>query len=232
MTVRNPMARLGIALPLAGALAAVLSVLVLGMLAIRGGLPPWMPQNATSHVLHGPAAATIADMDLTHTAPGAIIHIVSAFFWAGVAILLVRATGSIRTGTAWVAGLGTAALAGVVDYGLLPARLSPGWELVLPPSGVIAGLLALGIGIALGLTMVRRRHTDISAPAAPAGMRVTGKGLSPTDLERLRRPAPTVLDQRQQRIDPAGTMTEDPNWHGDKNTKQPGGSGSEKDGSD
>ena len=224
MTVRNPMARFGLALPLAGTLAAVLSVLVLGMLAIMGGLPPWMPLNATSHVLHGPAVATIADMDLTHTAPGTIIHIVSAFFWAGVAILLLRVIGSPRMGAAWVAGLGTAALAGVVDYGLLPARLSPGWELVLPPSGVVAGLLALGIGIASGLTVVRLRHADI-LPLPPPRAGMPGNPPPPTDLERLRRPAPTELDQRQQRIDPANMVTEDPNRHGDLNTKQPGGSG-------
>ncbi|SEO22963.1 hypothetical protein SAMN04489859_10492 [Paracoccus alcaliphilus] len=104
MTVRNPMAGLGLALPLAGSFAAVLSALVLGVMAVMEGVAPWMPLNATSNVLHGPAAVTIADVDLTHTAPGAIIHIVSAFFWAGVAILLVRATGTRRRSGRHAAG--------------------------------------------------------------------------------------------------------------------------------
>ena len=37
----------------------------------------------------------------------------------------------------------------------------------------------------------------------------------------------TALDQRQQRIDPAGKMTDDPNRH-DNSSKQPGGSGAAK----
>jgi len=42
--------------------------------------------------------------------------------------------------------------------------------------------------------------------------------------ERLRRPAPNVIDQRQQQIDPAGQHRRDPDDRPDTNTKQPGGS--------
>jgi hypothetical protein len=42
--------------------------------------------------------------------------------------------------------------------------------------------------------------------------------------ERLRRPAPNVLDQRQQQIDPAGQHRRDPDARPDSNRKQPGGS--------
>lgn len=224
MTPRNPMASLRLALPLAGTLAAVLSALALGLSAMLRDLPPWMPFNATSHVLHGPAAAAVTDANLGHTALGAIIHVGSAFFWAAVAILLLRATGGARAGAAWAAGLGTALLAGVIDYGVIPARLSPGWELVLPPWGVVAGLAALGIGIALGLDMVRRRHPPKPIRPVRPVQEPAAEHDPPTALDRLRRPAPAELDQRQQRIDPAGELTEDPNWRGDDNSKQPGGS--------
>lgn len=40
----------------------------------------------------------------------------------------------------------------------------------------------------------------------------------------LRRPAPNVIDQRQQQIDPAGQHRADPDARPDSNTKQPGGS--------
>lgn len=42
--------------------------------------------------------------------------------------------------------------------------------------------------------------------------------------EALRRPAPNVIDQRQQQIDPAGRHREDPDARPDANRKQPGGS--------
>jgi hypothetical protein len=42
--------------------------------------------------------------------------------------------------------------------------------------------------------------------------------------ERLRRPQPNVIDQRQQQIDPAGHHRTDPDARPDTNRKQPGGS--------
>jgi hypothetical protein len=42
--------------------------------------------------------------------------------------------------------------------------------------------------------------------------------------EELRRPAPNVIDQRQQQIDPAGHHRKDPDVRPDTNRKQPGGS--------
>ncbi len=52
-----------------------------------------------------------------------------------------------------------------------------------------------------------------------------------TDLpknEELRRPAPGVIDQRQQQIDPAGHHRKDPDHRPDTNRKQPGGSPQEE----
>jgi hypothetical protein len=43
--------------------------------------------------------------------------------------------------------------------------------------------------------------------------------------EALRRPAPNVIDQRQQQIDPAGHHRVDDNARPDSNRKQPGGTG-------
>jgi hypothetical protein len=42
--------------------------------------------------------------------------------------------------------------------------------------------------------------------------------------ERLRRPQPNFIDQRQQQIDPAGHHRRDDNARLDANRKQPGGS--------
>lgn len=49
------------------------------------------------------------------------------------------------------------------------------------------------------------------------------RGVIPNEV--LRNPAPHVIDQRQQQIDPAGRHRIDPDARPDGNTKQPGGSG-------
>lgn len=140
--------RFGPAWLLAGVMGTILSGVVLGTASALAGQPVWMPLNATSHGLHGAAAAEFTGMDFRHTGLGLVIHVASSFFWAAVAVVLLRWMGGRLV---WLAGLGTALVAGAVDYGLMPARLTPGWELVLPPAGVIAGLLALGVGLSLGL---------------------------------------------------------------------------------
>lgn len=229
MSNLNPIAKFIFALPVAGGLAAILSAAALGAFSIFRDQPPWMPLNATSHVLHGPAAAEVIDVTWSHTALGAIIHIGSAFFWAAIAIALFRAVGSAGRGAAWVAGLGTAALAAAVDYGLMPSRLTPGWELVLPSFGVIAGFVALGVGIAFSLDLAQRRQAATAAGSGQSANSTPEGAAAPRpELERMRRPTPTELDQRQQRIDPAGLVTADLNWRDDRNRKQPGGSARSK----
>jgi hypothetical protein len=50
-----------------------------------------------------------------------------------------------------------AALAYVVDYHLIPRRLTPGWELRLSRGSVALGFVALGVGLGVaGLLRARR----------------------------------------------------------------------------
>lgn len=225
MTRPVSMARFDRGWPLAGMLASAVSALVLGGLCLGRGLPGWMAMNATTHAFYGPEAATAPVLDLAHTGLGAVVHVLACFFWAGVAVLLIRKAPRGGLGLAWIAGLAVAAIAGLVDYGLMPARLRPGWELVLPPAGVAPGLAAMGVGIALGLSAAHLLGGQ--RPAAPRPLRPSAPAPTlPADLqqlgpETLRHPAPHVIDQRQQRIDPADLVTEDPNLQGN-GMKQPG----------
>lgn len=68
MTIRSPLPNLGATLATAGATAAVLCALTLGLLATIRGLPPWTPLNTTAHALHGPSAGAATDLDCSHTA--------------------------------------------------------------------------------------------------------------------------------------------------------------------
>lgn len=220
------MARFDLGWPMAGTVATVVSALTLGVLALGEGLPFWMPLNATTHALHGAEAARTTALDLGHTGLGALIHVAACFFWALVAVMLIRWAPRGPVWLAWFVGLATAAIAGLVDYGLLPRALRPGWELVLPPWCVVAGFVALGIGLALGLTLARsdsgpavRRPGSVPVPPDPR-RRETAPAPG-SALDHLRQPSPDELDQRQQRIDPADRVTEDPNRLGNGN-KQPG----------
>jgi hypothetical protein len=113
--------------------------------------------NATSHWLFGPAAASTPGFSLGVTGTGVLTHVVACFFWGAVLVALLLFTGVRRTVPVWLCALLVGMLALVIDYGLLPEQLSPGWHLVLPGTAVFAGFLALGAGLALGATLGRSR---------------------------------------------------------------------------
>ncbi|MDS9468870.1 hypothetical protein RGQ15_14990 [Paracoccus sp. MBLB3053] len=192
-----------------GLVAAVFSLLALGVLAILAGQPFWMPLNVTTQALWGPEVALIQDIDLSHTLLGLAIHVASCLFWALIAWLAYQLLGS-----AALAGSGTALLALVIDYGILPERMSPGWHLALPFGAVVCGFAAMGLGLWIGVrgnrgNVVRRQsRVERTPPPDPALSTDPTPAIGP---EALRHPTPNVVDQRQQRIDPVNAVTEDPN---------------------
>ena len=48
------------------------------------------------------------------------------------------------------------AIAAVVDYGLMPKRLTPGWEEPLPIRSVAGGFAGLALGLAIGGFVTQR----------------------------------------------------------------------------
>ena len=124
---------------------------VLALLMRAQGLPVHAVLNATSQWLHGAAVPLTAGPDAARTGVGALTNVAACLFWAAVAAALHRRMPGDGRAAAWVAGLGTALAAIILDYGILPRAFSPGWHLVLPPAGVAAGFAAMGAGFALGL---------------------------------------------------------------------------------
>jgi uncharacterized protein involved in exopolysaccharide biosynthesis len=55
-----------------------------------------------------------------------------------------------------IAGASTAALAAVVDYALMPRRLTPGWELSLTRKAMAGAFAAMAAGLAVGAFAARR----------------------------------------------------------------------------
>ncbi|MDK1384662.1 hypothetical protein QN224_04480 [Sinorhizobium sp. 8-89] len=132
-----------------GACAGLATVLVLMASANRRGRSHWRPINATSHWVHGRAAGSVSRFDLSHTLTGFVTHMLASFWWAlPFSALLGSNTASAPRVVA--AAAGTTVLAALVDYGLVPRRLTPGWELALPKTDIAKAYVAMALGLALG----------------------------------------------------------------------------------
>lgn len=138
-----------------GTIASLSVFGALGVLARREGRSAVAPINATSHVFHGARAGRVDETDISHTGVGSVINHGAAVFWAlpftwWLSQRRNRPASHIALGAA-----ATATLAGAVDYGLVPRRLSPGWEHALPPRGVATTFGFLALGLALGALATR-----------------------------------------------------------------------------
>lgn len=147
-----------------GAGAALASLATIALLSRLEGHSAVKPVNATSHVIHGPEDAARDEVDVTHTLPGLTINVASAFFWGGVYAFAMPAD-TMRSPRAIIGrAFATSIVAGVVDYGLVPRRLRPGWELALKARSVVLGLAAMGTGLAAGGLAVREGRRRRPAP--------------------------------------------------------------------
>lgn len=109
--------------------------------------------NATSHWVWGVRAKSRHRADLAHTGLGYCIHHASSVLWACV---FERWLATRRPPSPVMAAAAVTALAYVVDYHVVPARLTPGFERHLSRRSVYAAYLAFGTGLALA-AIVRRR---------------------------------------------------------------------------
>jgi hypothetical protein len=144
---------------LTGTVASFAAGAALALAARAEGRGALQPINATSHWLHGRSAGGRQGADLEHTGTGLATHHASAMFW-GTIFEGLRASRRRRSPATTLCDAGlVAGLAAVVDYGLVPRRISPGWELALSPRGVAAGFAGMALGLAAGglLTDALRR---------------------------------------------------------------------------
>jgi hypothetical protein len=148
--------KLASAAMLTGTVASVLTTVTLVLLARASNRGAVQPTNSTSHWLHGETAGLVRDVDVRHTALGYATHHASAAFWA----LPFQAWLSSRPPRQPLEMLRDAsvmsAVAAVVDYGLVPKRLTPGWETVLPKRAIAATYVAMALGLAAGALVNQR----------------------------------------------------------------------------
>lgn len=108
------------------------------------------PINAVSHIAWGDEAAEHEDASLKYTATGATLNAAAVASWAAVYELAFG--GSARKGNvkaAVVGGIATAAMAYVVDYYVVPKRLTPGFEKRLSSPSMFVTYAALAASLPL-----------------------------------------------------------------------------------
>jgi hypothetical protein len=142
-----------------GTVAALLSTAVLAVTGQRQAGSAVAPVNAVSHWLWGEESLQAQRPSLRHTLTGFVTNHLAAIFWA---MLYSRAYGhreqAKRLPQALAGGAATSAVAYVVDYHVVPKRLTPGFEHRLSGGAMLATYGALAAGLALGALLLRERR--------------------------------------------------------------------------
>jgi hypothetical protein len=141
-----------------GTIAALLSAGVLALAGRREAGSAVAPTNAESHWLWGDESLREDRVTLRHTLPGALTHHLSSVFWATLHAAATRGRPRRSAAQALAGGVATSAAAALVDYVLIPKRLTPGFEHRLSRTSTAAALGAIAAGIALGTLLLRGRR--------------------------------------------------------------------------
>lgn len=142
-----------------GTLASLLSTLVMTRRGRVDSHSALAPLNAPSHWLHGDKALAQDGPSWRYTGTGTLIHHASAMMW-GVLYdrLLSRSTRLNGSAGGVVAGAAAlTAVAALVDFKLVPSRLTPGFEHRLSRQSLLGVYAAFAAGLALGGLLSRRR---------------------------------------------------------------------------
>jgi hypothetical protein len=140
-----------------GTLASILSTATLAWAGRRETGSAAAPVNAVSHWLWGEEALREDDVTWRHTLPGYATQHLAAVFWA---VLYHRIYGNrpqaARLPQAMLGGAATSAAAALIDYTIVPKRLTPGYEHRLSTGAMVATFASIAIGIAAGSLLAHR----------------------------------------------------------------------------
>jgi hypothetical protein len=125
--------------------------------------------NGPSQWIWGEREAYARDTSVRHTAVGYAIHHLASVFWA---ILYERAVGARRgrkkPARILLEATAISTCAFVVDYGLTPKRLQPGFEKHLSPTSMAAVYAMFAVGLAAATLYRQRRAAWESKPRGAA----------------------------------------------------------------
>lgn len=138
-----------------GSCASVCSSLLVSWFSHRRSRAAAAGTNATSHWIWPRQAHLRTGWSLRHTLTGYLIHHASSVFWATAFEALRNGRSSPRRMLALASA--TAATAYLVDYKVVPPRLTPGFERRLRPTDMFCIYAMFGAGLALPWLLSRRR---------------------------------------------------------------------------
>lgn len=142
-----------------GSLTSILSTCVLAVAGARQAGSAVAPINAVSHWLWGDESLHAQRPTLRHTLAGYLTQHAASIFWA---TLYARVYGhrdeAKQLPQAVAGGIATSAVAYVVDYTLVPKRLTPGYEHRVDGKSMLAIYGALAAGFALGAVLLQERR--------------------------------------------------------------------------
>jgi hypothetical protein len=139
---------------LSGSVASVACTLVASVLARSRTRSLASASNATSHWIWGEPAKWRRRPDMRHTAVGYAIHHASAIFWA---VIYERWRAARNTPPPLVAAGAISTLAYVVDYHVVPPRLTPGFDRHLTKRGMLLAYGAFAAGLAATAALREQR---------------------------------------------------------------------------
>lgn len=141
----------------AGSAASVLSTAVLVLAGHREAGSAVAPTNAVSHWLWGDESLHVEQPTWRHTLTGYVTHHLASIFWATLYSRVHGWRESAKTlPQAAAGGVATSAVAYVVDYYMVPKRLTPGYEHRISAGSMLATYSALAAGLALGALLLGR----------------------------------------------------------------------------
>lgn len=142
-----------------GTLAGLFSAVVLMVTGKRDAGSPVAAINAESHWLWGGESLGENRLTLRHSLVGLATHQLSTMFWATLYAVVRGKRRPVHTvPEALLGGLATSAAAAVIDYTLVPKRLTPGFEHRLSKPSMVAVFAAIAGGIAVGALLLRDRE--------------------------------------------------------------------------
>jgi len=141
-----------------GTMAGLASLLALMVSAKSEGRGALQPVNATSHWLHGGKAGEVSKADVQHTGIGLATHAASAMFWAVPFALWLSSRSPRSLPRLFCEASLLSAFAALFDYGVVPKRLTPGWEHAVSRSAIAGAFVALAVGLAGGAWAAQRRR--------------------------------------------------------------------------
>lgn len=138
---------------ISGTAVALTTSAALAVLARIEGRSALQPVNSTSHWYWGDAAGRSRRIDAPHTILGFVTHHGASLFWACAYEVLRRHP---QKRAVFGDAVAVSALAAVVDYAVVPKRLTPGWEKVVSPRAIGVAYAAMAVALAISPRSGRR----------------------------------------------------------------------------